>query len=65
MNTMTVEDFVVLGRTVPEDSQKYGKKVCMAGYSPSLSQLLRVYPLMMPWASTRTRTGSRPATCMP
>ena len=47
-NTLHVEDFIVLGRTVPEDSKKYGKKVCMAGYSPSLRQFLRVYPLLIP-----------------
>ncbi len=48
MNTLHVEDFVVLGRTVPEDSKRYGKKICMAGYSPDLNQFLRVYPLMLP-----------------
>lgn len=42
---MIVEDFVCLGRTVPEESKKYGHKVCMAGYSQELGQLLRVYPL--------------------
>ena len=45
---MRVEDFVILGRTVPEDSKKYGKKVCMAGYSAENNQLLRVYPLLLP-----------------
>lgn len=48
MNTMHVEDFVVLGRTVPEDSRKYGQRVCMAGFSPTNNQFLRVYPLMVP-----------------
>jgi hypothetical protein len=48
MSTLHVEDFVVLGRTVPEDSKKYGQRVCMAGYSPSCNQFLRVYPLMVP-----------------
>lgn len=42
---MIVEDFVCLGRTVPEESKKYGHKVCMAGYSEELGSLLRVYPL--------------------
>lgn len=42
---MIVEDFICLGRTVPEQSKKYGQKVCMAGYSPELGQLMRVYPL--------------------
>lgn len=48
INTLHVRDFVVLGRTVPEDSKKYGQRVCMAGYSPSCNQFLRVYPLMVP-----------------
>jgi hypothetical protein len=48
MNTMHVDDFVVLGRTVPEESKKYGKRVCMAGYSPENNQFLRVYPLRVP-----------------
>lgn len=42
---MRLDDFVCLGRTVPEESRKYGHKVCMAGYSPELRSLLRVYPL--------------------
>lgn len=48
MNTMHLDDFLVLGRTVPEESKKYGKRVCMAGYSQENNQLLRVYPLMVP-----------------
>lgn len=48
MNTMHLDDFVVLGRTVPEESKKYGTRVCMAGYSPGVNQFLRVYPLMEP-----------------
>ncbi len=48
MNTMHLEDFVALGRTVPEVSKKYGKRVCMADYSPMNNQFLRVYPLMLP-----------------
>lgn len=42
---MRLDDFVCLGRTVPEDSKKYGRKVCMAGYSEELRGLVRVYPL--------------------
>ncbi len=42
---MIIEDFVCLGRTVPEQSKTYGHRVCMAGFSPELGQLLRVYPL--------------------
>lgn len=44
---MRLDDFVCLGRTVPEDSKKYGHKVCMAGYSEELNSLIRVYPLMV------------------
>lgn len=42
---MRIDDFVCLGRTVPEESKKYGRKVCMAGYSAELNSLVRVYPL--------------------
>lgn len=42
---MRVDDFICLGRTVPEESRKYGQRVCMAGVSPELRALLRVYPL--------------------
>lgn len=44
---MRIDDFVCLGRTVPEDSKKYGHKVCMAGYSEEFRSLVRVYPLMI------------------
>lgn len=42
---MRVDDFVLLGRTVPEESKKYGHRVCSAGYSFEMDELLRVYPL--------------------
>jgi hypothetical protein len=42
---MRIDDFICLGRSVPEASQKYGVKVCMAGYSEELRSFLRVYPL--------------------
>lgn len=42
---MRCDDFICLGRTVPEESKKYGAKVCMAGLSSELHGLLRVYPL--------------------
>jgi len=42
---MRIDDFICLGRTVPEDSKKYGRKVCMAGYSDELRSFVRVYPL--------------------
>jgi hypothetical protein len=40
-----VDDFVCLGRSVPEASKRYGLKVCMAGYSEEMRGFLRVYPL--------------------
>lgn len=43
---MILEDFVVLGKTVPEQSKKYGTRVCMAGYSKEYGSLIRVYPWM-------------------
>lgn len=42
---MIVEDFVMLGATVPEPSSKYGLSVCSAGWSSELRQLIRIYPL--------------------
>lgn len=42
---MRCDDFICLGRTVPEESKKYGAKVCMAGLSKELGSLMRVYPL--------------------
>ena len=59
MNTIHIEDFVVLGRTVPEDSRKYGQKVCMAGYSAENNQFLRVYPLLVPVESDADSNGFR------
>lgn len=59
MNTLHLEDFVVLGRTVPEESKKYGQRVCMAGYSPGNAQFLRVYPLLVPVGENREANGFR------
>lgn len=42
---MRIDDFIVLGRTVPEASKHYGRRVCMAGYSPELGTVVRIYPL--------------------
>lgn len=42
---MIVEDFIMLGRTAPVDSKKFGRSVCSAGYSRELRQFVRVYPL--------------------
>lgn len=59
MNTLHLKDFTVLGRTVPEESKKFGKKVCMAGYSPENNQLLRVYPLLVPVGDNADANGFR------
>ncbi len=49
---MMIDDFIMLGRTVPEDSKTYGKKVCSAGYSRQLKGFVRVYPLTR-WSKVR------------
>jgi hypothetical protein len=59
VNTMHVEDFVVLGRTVPEESKKFGKRICMAGYSTENNQFLRVYPLLVPVGENADVNGFR------
>ena len=59
MNTLHVEDFVVLGRTLPEESKKYGQRICMAGYSPDNGHFLRVYPLMVPVGDSADANGFR------
>jgi len=41
---MRVDDFIVLGRTTPAISKKYGPCVCMAGYSEELNKFMRIYP---------------------
>jgi hypothetical protein len=42
---IAIDDFVMLGKTVPEPSSTGRIFVCSAGYSPQLRQLLRIYPL--------------------
>ena len=42
---MRIDDWCCLGRTVPEESKKYGLKVCSVGYSDELRAFVRVYPL--------------------
>ena len=42
---LTIDDFVMLGKTVPEPNSDGRVFVCSAGYSPTLRQLIRVYPL--------------------
>ena len=41
---MRVDDFIVLGRTTPVASKKYGHCVCVAGYSEELRGFMRIYP---------------------
>jgi hypothetical protein len=43
---LTLDDFVMLGTTVPEPSKRDDRiMVCSAGYSATLRSLVRVYPL--------------------
>jgi hypothetical protein len=42
---MVIDDFVMLGRTVPEQSKKHGLVVCSAGYSIEQRRMMRIYPL--------------------
>lgn len=43
---LTVHDFVMLGKTVPEPTRRDGRVfVCSAGVSPTLRSLVRIYPL--------------------
>ncbi|MGC1214121.1 MAG: hypothetical protein WA890_23040 [Micromonospora sp.] len=42
---MILDDFVMLGTTVPEPNSDGRVFVCSAGYSPTLRSLVRVYPL--------------------
>jgi hypothetical protein len=40
-----IDDFVMLGKTVPEEDSQGRVTVCSAGFSPQLRGLLRLYPL--------------------
>lgn len=42
---LTIDDFVMLGTTVPEPNRDGRVFVCSAGYSATLRSLIRVYPL--------------------
>lgn len=42
---MILEDFVMLGKTVPEPNSDGRVFVCSAGYSAELRSLIRIYPL--------------------
>jgi hypothetical protein len=61
-----VEDFVMLGTTVPEPMSDGRVSVCSAGWSPELGQLMRIYPLarrQVPsrWSSYRVRLERNPS----
>lgn len=63
---MVLEDFVMLGRTVPEQSKKHGLVVCSAGYSRELRQFLRIYPVHLfdrvpRWSQCRVRLRRNPS----
>lgn len=42
---MILEDFIMLGTTVPEPNSDGRIFVCSAGYSPDLRKIIRIYPL--------------------
>jgi len=51
---MIVDDFVMLGKTVPEEHTSDGRVfVCTAGYSPELKMPMRIYP--MAWSGCPSR----------
>lgn len=50
---LTLDDFVMLGTTVPEPNSDGRVFVCSAGYSATMRSLIRVYPLARFGAPTR------------
>lgn len=50
---MICDDFLMLGKTVPEPSSDGRIFVCSAGYSAELRQLIRIYPLARQGAPKR------------
>lgn len=44
---MQIDDFIMLGRTEPQQTKNHGVTVCSAGYSQTLNQLIRIYPIPM------------------
>lgn len=40
-----VDDFIMLGRTEPQQTKNSGITVCSAGYSETLRSLVRIYPI--------------------
>lgn len=45
MAKLIIDDFVMLGRTFPQQTNNNGITVCACGYSHELRQLIRIYPL--------------------
>ena len=50
---MVIEDFVMLGKTVPEPYVDGRIFVCSAGVSPEMNTLMRIYPLARRYAPER------------
>lgn len=48
-----IDDFIMLGKTVPEPQRDNRIFVCSAGVSPQLRQLIRIYPLARSHAPQR------------
>lgn len=44
---MICEDFIMLGKTVPESRKDGRVSVCCAGWSPEMRSFVRIYPLAM------------------
>lgn len=57
---MICDDFIMLGKTVPEPQSDGRVFVCSAGYSPELRSLIRIYPLSRKDAPKRWSINSVP-----
>ena len=62
---LILDDFVMLGKTVPEPNSDGRVFVCSAGYSPTLRQLIRIYPLSRyaappTWSISRVKLERNP-----
>lgn len=55
---LVVDDFVMLGKTVPEEDSQGRTTVCSAGFSPQLRSLMRLYPLSRYEAPGRWTTST-------
>lgn len=42
---IVVDDFIMLGRTFPQDTKNSGVTVCSAGYSETMRSFIRIYPI--------------------